>query len=439
MQRRRGWRILVTAVALAACSSGDEEQVGVTMGTPGAACYPNDTCNDGLVCADRVCVVGEDDGASAVFRGSSGQKPTGGSGGAAGAGVITGGTGAGDGTGGAAGGVLIGGAPGTGGGFVGCQALASPARPPPVDAFLLVDKSTSMDEPIGTPSVTLWDATVGGIQVFVQHPDAAGTGVALQYFGLPDACDPDAYAIPAVPMAPLPSGIAEIVASTNAHSPSTLTPTAPALQGALRYLEPWAASHPGRTAAVVLITDGFPTQCGVQCSANQECVGNDCSGGMCSPNSIAEIAALASRLASASTPVLTTTLAIGLGLANLAQIATAGNPMGHAASVEEGDVTQAITDALLAITRVPLGCELLLPETDLLDPSLVALFYRDASGAAEEIPSLAGAYACDDNAGEGWYYDYAVQPSRMHLCPETCRRFVPDRAEIRLGCHARRG
>jgi hypothetical protein len=47
--------------------------------------------------------------------------------------------------------------------------------------------------------------------------------------------------------------------------------------------------------------------------------------------------------------------------------------------------------------------------------------------------------SCGDNAGEGWYYDYVMQPSRMLLCPETCRRFVPDRAEIRLGCHPRQG
>ena len=87
-----------------------------------------------------------------------------------------------------------------------------------------------------------------------------GNGGTLKFCSN-DSCDVSAYATPEVPIAPIPSVNAEILASLNAHSPLTMTPSAPALEGAIQYARSWATQHPGHTTIVIFATDGQPTAC----------------------------------------------------------------------------------------------------------------------------------------------------------------------------------
>jgi hypothetical protein len=73
----------------------------------------------------------------------------------------------------------------------------------------------------------------------------------------------------------------------NAQNAIGLTPTGPALDGALSAAKTWAGASPGRRAAVVLVSDGVPTASG------------------CTPNTTPEIQTLVSGYASGSPAVKT--------------------------------------------------------------------------------------------------------------------------------------
>src|SRR5207248_5782628 len=134
------------------------------------------------------------------------------------------------------------------------------------------------------------------------------------------------YAMPEVPMAPIDAAhAAAIKQSITAHDFTAAqaqavehsgTPTRPALAGAEQYATSWIAANPTHVGVVLLATDGQPST------------------GLCAPNKIADIAAVASA-AAAGTPRITTYV-IGIGaIASLNQIAQAGGT-GHDAFIVDG-------------------------------------------------------------------------------------------------------
>jgi hypothetical protein len=320
-----------------------------------------------------------------------------------------------------------------------CVGTAFGAEPLPVDMYIMFDKSTSMEEQLGTDGRSKWDSAVSALQSFVQNPRAAGIGVGLQYFGLTDVCNPDAYAIPEVPLSQLPGVATDIINSTANTVPATLTPTAPALQGALRYMQAWSLTHPERASVVVLVTDGFPTQCGVQCTVNEDCQSNACVSGMCDPGtSIAEIEALAAQYAAMDPPVLTFVVGFGQGLANLNNIARGGGT-DEAFLIDSGNVEEQFINAMLSISSTPLSCEFDIPvpenPEDVVDPTKVQVLYTPvATGTPEEIPKVNYAGDCVLNYEKGWYYDYDAAPTKILICPETCKSFAAGSVSIALGC-----
>lgn len=225
-----------------------------------------------------------------------------------------------------------------------CSSLAH--EPQPLDIYLMVDRSTSMAEPLaGTPSAgPKWEAVVAAIQSFVQAPEATGVGVGIQYFGMPDnTCAPGAYATPDVPIQPVPDVAGDIIDSTNRTGPTALTPTYPALQGALEHMSEWALSHPERASVVVLATDGFPTECG---EATPDCP--ECS------LSVAALENLARQFADADPPVRT--FVVGMdGVQNLNRIAQGGKTT-SAFLIDAGNVEEQFRNALIQIATTPLAC-----------------------------------------------------------------------------------
>ncbi|HEX7477188.1 MAG TPA: hypothetical protein VF331_05240 [Polyangiales bacterium] len=144
--------------------------------------------------------------------------------------------------------------------------------------------------------VAKWAAVTQGITTFVNDTTSKGLGIGIQYFGLPpsvacpvacaidadcgtsgpcdsaathvclgcfagDSCTASDYATPDVGIGTLPTVGSSIVASLANHAPSTADALAPALDGAITYTKSYAQAHWGHAVAVVLVTDGPPSEC----------------------------------------------------------------------------------------------------------------------------------------------------------------------------------
>jgi hypothetical protein len=80
-----------------------------------------------------------------------------------------------------------------------CAAQTQKAQQLPLDMYIMLDSSGSMDEQTGTAttSPTKWDAIRQALTAFLNDPSSAGIGVGLQYFplakpGVPEMCMADA-------------------------------------------------------------------------------------------------------------------------------------------------------------------------------------------------------------------------------------------------------
>jgi hypothetical protein len=127
-------------------------------------------------------------GSEGTTPGSSG---AGGNGGTAsnGAGTNSGGVG-GDPFGNAGPGVGAGAGSGGVGGDASCAGERSTAQLVPLDLYIMLDASGSMNEET-TAGVTKWDAVTDALSTFFTDPQSAGLGVGLQYFPLRDPDVPD--------------------------------------------------------------------------------------------------------------------------------------------------------------------------------------------------------------------------------------------------------
>ena len=308
-----------------------------------------------------------------------------------------------------------------------CNGVSVEAEAVPVDVFVMMDRSASMGMPVEGGTKTRWQALHDAVQSFAQDAGAAEIRAGIGFFSLSGSgddaqdCNQDAYAEPSVPIGLVAEVGADLVSAMDEVAPGGFTPTVPALQGAIGYARAWAAENPGRATQVVLVTDGFPTQCD-----------ND-------PNQIS----LAAR-AGYESPEHIRTFVIGVGDVakfNLDNYARAGGTR-KAYLTDAGEVTTSFVEALNNITNRALACEYQLPPPPdgmKLDTAKVQVIYTPSSGGAEEVPSISSLAACAKNANGGWYYDDAEHPSKITVCPCTCTRLQAGRVDVRLGCKPRLG
>jgi hypothetical protein len=308
-----------------------------------------------------------------------------------------------------------------------CNGVSVEAEAVPVDVFVIMDRSQSMGLEVQGSNLTRWDALHAAMQRFTQSPDAGRIRAGIGFFslsgGADDArdCNPDGYATPSVPIGLISDVGADLAAAMNDVTPGGLTPTIPALQGAISYARSWAHANPGRATTVVLVTDGFPTQCDN------------------APEHISDAAQLGYESAE---HIRTFVIGVGdVAKFNLDNYARAGGTK-SAYLTDAGDVTDTFVSALNNITNRALACEYQLPpppDGKKLDTTKVQVVYTPASGAPEEVPSIASILACDKNPNGGWYYDNADAPSKISVCPCTCARLQAGRVDVRLGCKPRLG
>jgi hypothetical protein len=304
-----------------------------------------------------------------------------------------------------------------------CASVSQAASRTPLDMFIMMDQSGSMDDPTGT-SLTKWEAVTQALSAFLQDPASAGISVGIQYFPLPtgaladDSCKVADYAKPEVAIDVLPGHAQAVITSMGKHGPSGGTPTYPALKGAVTYASTWAASHLDHVVVVVFATDGDPTSC--------------------SPLDISSIAHVAATATIGKPPVKTFVVGVGDLLSGLDPIAAAGGTTKAWLVDQGGNVVQQFAAALQAIQGQALGCSYQVPTATggaTVDFQKVNVRVTLTGGAPAQLAYVEPASAC--TAAGGWYYDDPAAPGSILLCPATCDDVTGDskaQVEILLGC-----
>jgi hypothetical protein len=308
-----------------------------------------------------------------------------------------------------------------------CLGVSVEAEAVPVDLFIIMDRSQSMGFTVEGSTMTRWEALRDAVESFALDPSAAEIRAGIGFFSISGVgddsadCDAASYAEPVVPIGLLPEVGADLVAAMDDTVPAGLTPTVPALEGAISYARSWAADNPERATLVVLVSDGYPTQC----ETGPEGISAAAQAGYESDEHIR-------------------TFVIGVGDVakfNLDNYARAGGTT-KAFVTDAGDVTQSFVEALNNISNRALACEYQIPTPPQgmkLDTKKVQVIYTPASGSAEEVPNIPSLAACADSSNGGWYYDHPTNPSKITVCPCTCARFQAGHVDVRLGCKPRLG
>jgi hypothetical protein len=334
----------------------------------------------------------------------------------------------------------------------GCAATQSKAEQVPLDMYIMLDKSGSMDEAAG--NTTKWKATKAALKAFVEQPSAAGIGVGIQYFGLPpgggacgtfcatdadcggcgpcmpffpsgicagaggDSCNAADYAKPEVEIAPLPGIAPSIIASMNSHSPTTGTPTSAALQGAVDHAKDWATQHVDHVVVAVLATDGNPSGC---------------------DENLNNINAIAAAGANGVPKILTFVIGVGNSSAALNGIAQAGGTNQAFFVDANQNATDEFLKAMNEIRGAALACSYLIPEPEMgdLDFGNVNVQYQPSGGGEPVIIPKVGSKAECPASGFAWFYDNNAEPKQIVMCDATCETIKMDtdgEVSILIGC-----
>lgn len=325
-----------------------------------------------------------------------------------------------------------------------CREVVFAAQANPVNVLILLDRSTSMLDlaDMAVPGVTRWDAVTAALRAFVNSPQAENARVGLQFFGLTngaDDCSVAKYTTPAVPIAPLAANRAALINAIDTTLPGSLTPTAPAVAGALSYAlqvarDPANAEVP---TVMVLASDGLPSECGPTDANGAPIV------------SFREIIDTLESYSAPPTdasgtpmqPPVRTFIVGTTELKNNAQsLAEAGN--GQAFLVGGGtpgaDLEARFLDALLSIIVRPLDCEIDVPQTapdtnEAVDFEKVRLRFTGASsGSTTEFPRTTGPQTC--GVSQAWFYEDANPPTKIFLCRNACDSLGAGELKLELGC-----
>ena len=316
---------------------------------------------------------------------------------------------------------------GGGGGDESCAGVASEAESVPVDLFIMMDRSQSLGNEVPDTGQTRWEALRDAVGAFVDAAQDDDLRVGIGFFnrtgGNDDTldCDSDYYAQPKVEIGPIDEVGGDLLGAMDDTYPGGLTPTAPALSGALAYASAWAEENPGRATFVVLVTDGHPTQC--------------------APTAVSAVADIA-EAAHVQEPYVRTYV-VGLDAEfNLDNIARAGGTL-SAFLVDSENVTDSFVGALRNVSNSRLACEYDIPpapnENQRVDFDEVQVTYTTGEDETEEIPRIGSLEACGRNPNGGWYYDDPNEPTRIRVCPCTCTRFQAGRVDVRVGCRPKVG
>lgn len=312
-----------------------------------------------------------------------------------------------------------------------------------MNVHILLDRSTSMLEladPM-VPGVSRWDAVTGALRAFVNSAQATDARVGLQFFGLMngnDDCGAEKYVTPAVPVLPLVANRQALLDAINNTLPGSLTPTAPAVQGALTYARQVAELPENENIPTVMIlaSDGIPSECGPTVDGQM----------------IVSFREIIDTLRSFSEPVRDAagnpmrppvrTYIVGTEeLENNADaLAEAGNAEAFlvGGGTGGGDLEAKFLDALLSIVVKPLDCEIDVPQTapdngEAINFEEVRVRFTGASSnITTEFPRTNGPGGC--GVSNAWFYEAASPPTKIFFCPNACDSLGAGNLKLELGC-----
>jgi hypothetical protein len=306
-----------------------------------------------------------------------------------------------------------------------CHAESRQGKGIPIDFYFVVDKSNSMANDAGMKS--RWTAMSNALSVFVRAPESAGLGAGVAFFprsstGTNTLCNANDYRTPDVAIGLLPGVAPQITSSLAGQALGPGTPTTPALEGTLSYARAEKLSRVTRDVAVVLVTDGQPTQCS---------------------STPTNSAAVIRNYATGSPPVRTYVLGIGPSVANLNILAQAGGTA-PARLIESGGENE-LLDAFNAIRDNTITCDYQIPTKpgETLDYSLVSIQVRvGVNGMTAPVRKVDDPSGC--GAQGGWFYDRPVPPgnpppTKITLCPATCDPLMltaGSHLDMLVGCKA---
>ncbi len=337
-----------------------------------------------------------------------------------------------------------------------CLGETYEAKRRPLGSLLVVDRSKSMD--VVTSGGTRWQALDTALTSFLADTDTDALQLGLVLFpeflsGDPPSscvddkdcgpygpcqdlgsfdrcfaslgsapyvsCEATDYA-PSVAIGPAATVASSITSTISGVTPSGNTPTSAALLSAIDSLRVWGADHTDHRLAVILATDGDPTDC--------------------IPTDASSIAQIAADGLAGSPSVSTFVVGVGINSGPLQQIAAAGtDPDVGVVFADVGSNASAnLTDALRSVRFEALGCEFLIPEPQ---AGMVVDFDRvnfgvSTGGEETQVPKVSDPSQCGNEAG--WYYTPGVDPAEtVTACPATCeglRDGSIERVNFQLGC-----
>jgi hypothetical protein len=284
--------------------------------------------------------------------------------------------------------------------------------------FITFDKSGSMDDS------SKWSNATQALGAFFSDPGAAGLRVALRFFPTQDCgCNVDSCAQMLVPLGELTADAAPMDAQEEAllgaianNGPNGNTPLYAALAGAIQAAEDQLMQAPNEKAVVIVVTDGEPNGC------NED---------------FDDIAGLAG--AGLANGVLTYSIGLVGSNENLMNmIAQEGGTM-SAFLIGNGNTSQDLLNALLAIQGSTVSCQFVVPDTSAdgtpIDPKQVNVVYSSGGGPPQTVPQVSGPGECGD--APAWYYDNPSDPNTISLCPNFCDVVQQDESaqiNLQFGC-----
>ena len=308
---------------------------------------------------------------------------------------------------------------------ISCEGGAEDAVRERLDLYLIIDRNVSLAVP--------WNRISDGLVSYVEHSEAAGTGVGVSYFPALDSamqpmCDADTYVTPDTPIELLPGNAAAI----KAGRPSPLagftgSPTSAALEGALQLS---ASRRNGFQVpqAVVLMTDAVQDFVCFTEPRELETVAAAARNGA---------AAIPTYVVALTVPELQSVLEL-LGfvpLNNLDAVAASG---GTSAAREVGlnlasPIEETIASTLLSIQHDAEPCRYEVP---------AALGMALDAGAADAPTTVLGTVVgadqplalphlgAESECGQGYYFDDPAAPQWATLCEQTCSAVKMGRRRV---------
>jgi hypothetical protein len=244
-------------------------------------------------------------------------------------------------------------------------------------------------------------------------------------------CTSSFYEKPAVEIGLVSQNLGSIDQALTAQTPQGLTPTAPALQGAIDHARAWGKAHPDQTVVTLLATDGLPTECGKDQTTD-------------GIQPLDEVLSIAASGLTSDIPVRTFVIGVfqpgdGTSINNVNRIAEAGGTDSAVFIDTTADVDQQFLDALRAIRSGQLACEFQVPTSDAaLDYLKVNLQFNNGTTASQLTYVRDGA-GCDATPG-GWHYNVdptQTKPTAIQVCPAVCNQFkqaTSGSIQVQLGC-----